>query len=1721
MANLGTAVNTAVSLGAVAVSNSYGGGESSSDLTYDSSYYHHPGVAIVASTGDDGYGVEYPAASQYVVAVGGTSLARASNPRGWTEAAWSGAGSGCSGYDAKPAWQTDAGCARRTVADVSAVADPNTGVAVYDASAGGWSVFGGTSVSSPIIASMYALAGNPGSYPAGLLYSHTGNLNDVTAGSNGSCGASGSSTYYLCNAVMGYDGPTGLGTPNGIAAFMGWQVSLGASATNVTVGTPVTLTATAGQIVGPGVYTLAILSGGSVVKDCTSGTTCSTTVTSSAAASQTYTAAVALSNGTLPLATSSAVTVTWAPTLAVTGIANPSVAGASDSVTVTAQNQGGATDAAYRGTIAFTSTDPKSTLPASYTFTAGDAGTHTFGPPAVVLRTAGTQSVTATDTANSLTTGTQSGIVVTPAPATTLVVSGIANPSVAGAWDSVTVTAQDPYGNTDSGYLGTVAFTSTDAQATLPAAYAFTAGDAGVHTFATYSCGSGSPTLCPALVLRTAGTQAVTATDTVHTGISGAQSAIVVNAGAAATLTVSGLPSPDVAGVAHNATVTALDAYGNTATGYTGTVHLTSSDPLATLSGDATLSHGVGTFSVTLETVGSQSVTATDTGTSSITGAQSGISVITVPGQPTGVSATTPGYLSALVSWIAPADNGGSTITGYTVTSSPDGKTCTTGGALSCTVSNLTYGKAYTFTVTATNAAGTGPASVASSQIMPTSPPTQIAINAGNGQSATVGTAVSIAPSVIVKDAYGNAVSGVAVTFAIGSGGGSLSGGSTTTNSSGIATVGSWTLGQTAGSNTLTATSAGLTGSPVTFSATATPGASTKYLVTSSGYGPIAGTAVTIGAQLADTYGNPVSTSGLVVTWSKTGSGGSFATGTSTTNAAGLATVSFTTGTTAGTTYTVTATDTSSRTGTSGPITTVAGAATQIAVNAGNGQSATVGTAVSIAPSVIVKDANGNAVSGVSVTFAIGSGGGSLSGGSTTTNSSGIATVGSWTLGQTAGSNTLTATSTGLTGSPVTFTATGTAGTPTQIAVNAGNGQSATVGTAVSIAPSVIVKDAYGNAVSGVAVTFAIGSGGGSLSGGSTTTNSSGIATVGSWTLGQTAGSNTLTATSTGLTGSPVTFTATGTAGTPTQIAVNAGNGQSATVGTAVSIAPSVIVKDAYGNAVSGVSVTFAIGSGGGSLSGGSTTTNSSGIATVGSWTLGQTAGSNTLTATSAGLTGSPVTFSATGTAGAATKYLVTSSGYGPIAGTAVTIGAQLTDTYGNPVSTSGLVVTWSKSGSGGSFATGTSTTNAAGLATVSFTTGTTAGTTYTVTATDTSSRTGTSGPIIAVAGALDHLVLSPSTATVNPGIAQAFTAEGFDAYGNDLFDVTSATTFTIAGGTCTANSCTSTVAGDHTVTGTDGTAIGTAKLTITGVQGVVSGATYHAISPTRALDTRNGTGGLSGPFTNHAARTFTVAGVPSNATAVTGNLTVTGQTSSGYLYIGPVAANNPTSSTLNFPVGDDRANAVTVQLGAGSTLAITFVAPGNGPTAHAIFDVTGYFTPDTSGATYHAIAPTRALDTRSGTGGLSGPFTNHAARTFTVAGVPAGATAVTGNLTVTGQTSSGYLYIGPVATNNPTSSTLNFPLGDDRANAVTVQLGSSNTLSITFVAPSNGPTAQAIFDVTGYFTAGHSAGPLYVPLSPEPRPRHPLGTGGLAGPFTNHAARTFALAASLRLRQP
>ena len=217
-ANLGAAVQTAVRLGADAVSNSYGGPDAS-DRTYGR-YYHHDGVAITASSGDNGYGVSYPASSRWVTSVGGTTLTHNRSKRGWKEAAWSGSGSGCSTRNATT-WQRSGttSCDGRAVADIAAVADPSTGVAVYDSFAfqntSGWLTFGGTSAASPIVAAAFALAGNAAQVHDGsfVWMHHKGGVNDIATGSTGSC-----STSQWCNARRGWDGPTGWGSLKGLRA---------------------------------------------------------------------------------------------------------------------------------------------------------------------------------------------------------------------------------------------------------------------------------------------------------------------------------------------------------------------------------------------------------------------------------------------------------------------------------------------------------------------------------------------------------------------------------------------------------------------------------------------------------------------------------------------------------------------------------------------------------------------------------------------------------------------------------------------------------------------------------------------------------------------------------------------------------------------------------------------------------------------------------------------------------------------------------------------------------------------------------------------------------------------------------------------------------------------------------------------------------------------------------------------------------------------------------------------------------------------------------------------------------------------------------------------------------------------------------------------------------------------------------------------------------------
>jgi subtilase family serine protease len=215
--NLSKGVDEAVKLGATVISNSYSAGGNYKALKLGG-HYNHPGVIITASAGDGGYGPGLPAGYPWVVAVGGTALHKGGSGRGWSETVWSGTGSGCNTKQQKPSWQSDKGCKGRTMNDVAAVASPGTPVAIYDSyPTGGWGSEGGTSVSSPFIAGVYALAGNAASLNAGQsMYAQGASLYDVTSGSNGTCP---SKDAYLCTGEVGYDGPTGNGTPNGVSAF--------------------------------------------------------------------------------------------------------------------------------------------------------------------------------------------------------------------------------------------------------------------------------------------------------------------------------------------------------------------------------------------------------------------------------------------------------------------------------------------------------------------------------------------------------------------------------------------------------------------------------------------------------------------------------------------------------------------------------------------------------------------------------------------------------------------------------------------------------------------------------------------------------------------------------------------------------------------------------------------------------------------------------------------------------------------------------------------------------------------------------------------------------------------------------------------------------------------------------------------------------------------------------------------------------------------------------------------------------------------------------------------------------------------------------------------------------------------------------------------------------------------------------------------------------------
>jgi hypothetical protein len=290
----------------------------------------------------------------------------------------------------------------------------------------------------------------------------------------------------------------------------------------------------------------------------------------------------------------------------------------------------------YSGTVRFTSSDPHAALPADYKFTPADQGVHHF---AATLKTTGSRSITAAVSATGSGAGVRT-VFVSPAAASTLLLLGLPSHTSAGAAQFFLTTAKDAYGNTASGYAGTVHFTSTDPKAALPADYTFTASDKGMHTFA--------------VTWATVGSETITATDIAHGSITGKQSGVtVVSAGPAKALTLTGYPKTSTAGASESFVVTFKDAAGNVATGYTGTVQFASDDPRADLPADYTFTpadSGVHHFAVAFKTAGVHSISVIATG--GITRTLSGITVnpaaassFTIAGLPASLTAgATPGF---------------------------------------------------------------------------------------------------------------------------------------------------------------------------------------------------------------------------------------------------------------------------------------------------------------------------------------------------------------------------------------------------------------------------------------------------------------------------------------------------------------------------------------------------------------------------------------------------------------------------------------------------------------------------------------------------------------------------------------------------------------------------------------------------------------------------------------------------------------------------------------------------------------------------------------------------------------------------------------------------------------------------------------------------------------------------------------------------------------------
>jgi hypothetical protein len=565
----------------------------------------------------------------------------------------------------------------------------------------------------------------------------------------------------------------------------------------------------------------------------------------------------------------------------------------------------------------------------------------------------------------------------------------------------------------------------------------------------------------------------------------------------------------------------------------------------------------------------------------------------------------------------------------------------------------------------------------------PSQDPAAMASVQGNGQIAEVGTAVPVAPTVLVTTEAGDPAQGVEVSFAVTQGGGTVTGATVITGVDGLASVASWTLGTAVGNNTLSATSAGLAGSPITFSAASRPGPAVQVQLLTAPPATVGNGEVFTpqpSVQLQDVFGNPDEAGGDAVTVSVAGPAATLA-GTTTVLTDGTGTAHFTDLRVQGDVgdY-ILSFSAQSLPPVTAPFHLSPGSAATLSKQAGDNQSAAAGTTLPVDLSVLVSDGSGNPVAGVPVTWTVLSGGGSISSSTVLTDAGGLAAV-SWTIGAVAGSNTVSASASGF---GVSFSATGVAGAPATLTRSAGNNQSAPAGTPVAIDPAVLVQDANGNPVEGVTVEFSVTSGGGSIQTAAGVTAANGIASGGTWTLGPAIGSNTMSALVAGLVGSPAVFIATGTptTGPPAALLKITGDNQSGVVGLALAESLVVKVVDGAGAGIPEVTVNWSVVSGGGSVSSSAVTTDLAGLAAA-QWTLGPGAGPHSVQVSAAGFTG---VFSSVAVAGPPTGLVIETQPGDGQSGIALPQQPviQLIDANNNPASLAGVAVTVSVSIGGG-----------------------------------------------------------------------------------------------------------------------------------------------------------------------------------------------------------------------------------------------------------------------------------------------------------------------------------------------------------------------------------------------------------------------------------------------------